>query len=59
MRDSNEGAAVAGRDEVGVTPSKKPRVTIAAAVRTFAVGADFVARDETKIVRGRTIPLAI
>jgi hypothetical protein len=45
--------------EEGATPMKNPTVTIAAADITFNGGVKRVWSEETKIVRGRTRPLAI
>ena len=48
--DENEG---------GVMPTRKPIVTIPAAIKTRPVGDVRVAKEETPIVRGKVIPRAI
>lgn len=59
MRDERDGFAAEGRELEGATPRKKPIVTMAAEAMTLFVGVDFDWRDDTKMVNGRSRPLAI
>lgn len=54
-----EGVAVAGSEVGGAIPTRNPMVTMAAATKTRNVGVECVWKEEIKIVRGRTRPLAI
>ena len=44
---------------IGATPRRNPKVTIAAAAKTRTEGRECVCSEDTNIVRGRTMPLAI
>ena len=50
---------MAGTDVNGATPTRNPIVTTPAAAKVRKVGVERVCTEETRIVRGRTRPLAI